>query len=64
MSAEITEYAYETKPNQPIYAGETKTADIRVPANIQDQAGPSLGMLAVGADGLALWRRDGASTSR
>jgi len=64
MSAEITEYAYETKPNQPIYAGETKTADIRVPANIQDQAGPSLGMLAVGADGLALWRRDGTSTSR
>ena len=64
MSAEITEYAYETKANQPINAGQTKTAEIRVPANIQDQSGPSLGMLADGADGLALWRREGTSTSR
>jgi hypothetical protein len=56
MSAEIAEYAYETVPNQAIYAGQTQTAQVQVPENIRNQSGPSLGMLALGVEGLPLWR--------
>lgn len=62
MSAAITEYAYETKPNQPINTGQTKAAAIQVPAN--SQAGPSLGMLAAGADALPIWRREETSVHK
>lgn len=62
MSATITGYAYETVANKPIFAGTEgrPTAEAHVPKNIQNQAGPSLGMLAFGSEGLALWRRDEA----
>ena len=58
----ITGYAYETVPNKPIFAGtaEKPTAEVQVPESIQNQDGPSLGMLALGADGLSLWRREEA----
>lgn len=63
--AKITAYAYETEPNQPIWAGSTEEATAEaqlpegiVPENIQSQSGPSLGMLALGANGLSLWRRE------
>jgi hypothetical protein len=58
----ITEYAYETVANKKIGAGSTTdsaTESASWPAK-KDTAmpsGPSLGMLARGADGLALWRR-------
>jgi hypothetical protein len=57
-SATITAYAYETEPNKAILAGtaEKAAAELQVPENTQ--AGPSLGMLAAGADGLPLWRRE------
>lgn len=63
ISATITAYAYETVANKPIAAGtaQTPTAELQVPENIQNQAGPSLGMLALGADGLPRWRREETS---
>lgn len=63
MTATITGYAYETIPNKPILAGTAQgsTAETRVPEEIQDERGPSLGMLARGADGLQLWRREETS---
>jgi hypothetical protein len=66
MSATITGYAYETVANKPILAGtaEKPTAEVHVPESLQQQAGPSLGMLALGADGLPLWRREETLTSR
>jgi hypothetical protein len=66
LSAKITAYAYETEPNQPILAGtsEKSSAEVQLPENIQNQAGPSLGMLATGADGLPLWRREEALISK
>jgi hypothetical protein len=66
MSAKITAYAYETVANKPILAGttETSTAQSQLPDNIQNHAGPSLGMLAVGAEGVPLWRREEALTAR
>jgi hypothetical protein len=70
MSATITGYAYETVANKAIKAGtaaiavsevNTPTAEVQVPKNIQNQSGPALGMLAVGADALPLWRREETS---
>jgi hypothetical protein len=54
----LTGYAYETVPNKTIIEGHTSGADI---ASNHQQPSPqaaSLGMLARGADALALWRRD------
>jgi hypothetical protein len=68
MSATVTGYAYETVPNKPILAGTAGTAaaltekssvELEVPQNTQNQRGPSLGMLAIGADALPMWRREG-----
>lgn len=56
-SATITGYAYETVANKPIKAGTAATATAPVQA-LQRQAGPSLGMLAAGAEGMPLWRRE------
>jgi hypothetical protein len=72
MSATITGYAYETVPNKAIAAGtaataasasEKPTAEVRVPENVQNQSGPSLGMLALGSEALPMWRREGTLTS-
>jgi hypothetical protein len=65
MTAAITEYAYETVPDEPIYAGSTEepAAEVRGPENIQNQRRASLGMLALGANGLLLWRREESSAS-
>ena len=65
MSATITGYAYETVPNKAILAGMAKsTAEVQVPQDSRNQAGPSLGMLALGADGVPLWRREETLPSR
>ncbi len=69
--AKVTAYAYETEPNEPIWAGVTRepAAAVQVPEDIapekiQNQIKPSLGMLALGAEGLPLWRREETLTSR
>jgi len=65
MSAKITAYAYETEANKTILAGtaEESAAEVQVPGNIRNQTGPSLGMLAAGADGVTLWRQEQNLTS-
>jgi hypothetical protein len=59
-SATITAYAYETIPNKPIFPGITGKPAVKDEAekSVQSLGNPSLGMLALGADGLALWRRE------
>jgi hypothetical protein len=59
MSAEVLAYAYETEPNIPVYAGLTKqpTAEVQPSQQIQNRRGPSLGMLAAGAEAVPLWRQ-------
>lgn len=52
ISGTITGYAYETVPNKPIPAGTAAKPS----AEAQVQRGPSLGMLALGADVMPLWR--------
>ena len=59
---QLTGYAYETIPNQKIYAGHTQgqsasdisANDLRAPA----PQPATLGALARGADALAIWRRE------
>ena len=62
MSATMTAYAYETVANKAIKAGTTSTAatDVQGAENVQHM-GPSLGMLAAGAEGMPLWRREETS---
>jgi hypothetical protein len=69
MSAKITGYAYETVANKAIKAGtaataQKPTAELQTPTNIRNQSGPSLGMLAAGANALPMWRREKALTSK
>ncbi len=46
----LTGYAYETVPNKPILAGQSKTPDVIAPAPV------SLGHLAAGASAIPAWR--------
>jgi hypothetical protein len=58
IAATITGFAYETVPNKPILAGTAKRSAAAV-ANEEDSqqnGSAGLGMLALGADGLSLWR--------
>jgi hypothetical protein len=62
-AATITGYAYETVPNKPIVTGATtdseKISDAAQPKGILPwKSNPSLGVLAQGAAGLELWRRE------
>ncbi len=59
----IQEYAYETVANKSLTAGQTQASSPDSSANMNklEQRGPSLGMLAAGADGLSLWRRQVSS---
>lgn len=62
LTAMITEYAYESVAGKAIKAGST-TSTSAVPAeNSQKHVGPSLGALAAGAEGMALWRREEAAS--
>ena len=59
----ITGYAYETNANQPILAGEKSGPVTSAPADPAQVLTPlkqpaTLGALALGADGLSLWRRE------
>jgi hypothetical protein len=65
ITATITGYAYETVPNKAILAGAAKsTGEVQVLRDGRNQVGPSLGMLALGSDGMQLWRREETSPSR
>jgi hypothetical protein len=60
--ATLTGYAYETIPNKAIIAGATKEADDEnQPADVSFQTNTpepaTVGMLALGAPGLSIWRR-------
>jgi hypothetical protein len=65
--ATLTGYAYETIPNKPILAGQTSgqaEASYFAPGLIAPAPRPaSLGMLARGADAIAIWRREENETS-
>ncbi|HTS37631.1 MAG TPA: hypothetical protein VMH04_18290 [Candidatus Solibacter sp.] len=63
QSVLLTGYAYETTPNKTIIEGHIsgpEIADAFVPANLLTPGAKpaTLGMLARGSDGLALWRRE------
>jgi len=66
VTATLTGYAYETVPNKPIVAGQTKEAEetdgsIREPEAVLSApiAKPAaLGLLAAGAPALSIWRRE------
>jgi hypothetical protein len=56
ITATLSGFAYETVANRPITAGKTKgPAEISAPREL---APATPGLLAMGAPGLALWRRD------
>jgi len=61
--ATLTGYAYETVPNRPIIAGKTSGPVAAGAIDPEEMRAPShrpatLGILARGADALAIWRRD------
>jgi len=63
--ATLTGYAYETEANKPISAGKTSGSNDASAGNPDEALAPApspgsvtLGMLAVGSDRLAIWRRD------
>jgi len=66
LSATLTGYAYETVPGKSIITGKTKGPDdrsrVEQPSPVALAAPPpkpaTLGLLAMGAPGLAIWRRE------
>jgi hypothetical protein len=59
ISGTITEYAYETIANKRISAGVLTGSSVDTEAGKEVEPGvASLGILALGADGMALWRRE------
>jgi hypothetical protein len=62
--SEITAYGYETEPDTPLIVPPASSDDTYPNTGQEDHSlgeasvgGPSLGMLALGAHGVALWRR-------
>jgi hypothetical protein len=65
ITATLTGYAYETIPGKAIIAGATKGPDDAETAAFLHSHTPeptALGMLAVGAPGLSIWRREESAT--
>jgi hypothetical protein len=62
ITATLTGYAYETIPNKPIIAGKMNGSDEEQPTPTSLRAPTpvpaTLGMLALGAPGLSVWRRE------
>jgi hypothetical protein len=61
FTATLTGYAYETIPGKAIIAGATKDADdVESTASLSTRTAEpaTLGMLALGAPGLSIWRRE------
>lgn len=69
ITATLTGYAYETIPNKPILTGQTRGRDeigLKEPhaaLTVPTRQPASLGMLALGAPGLAIWRREESITA-
>jgi hypothetical protein len=68
LPAMPTSYAYETTPNKPIIAGEEHGTDSAAQPSLESLGTPpsapaTLGMLATGARGLSVWRREELSHS-
>jgi hypothetical protein len=63
----VTGYAYETIPNKPIVEGHTfgpeRAATAQLDLSAQPSAPATLGLLARGADAIAIWRREDSLTS-
>jgi hypothetical protein len=57
VTGTVTEYGYETIANKPVYAGLAGNDALDDQAS-ESNTGPSLGALALGSDGLALWRTE------
>jgi hypothetical protein len=65
VSGLLTGYAYETIPNKPIVTGQTKEESVLESSSPAALTSPApkpatLGLLAVGASGLYIWRREDA----
>jgi hypothetical protein len=61
ITATLTGYAYETIPGRSIVAGQTEEPDDSIPAASLNPVTPklaTLGMLALGAPALSIWRRE------
>lgn len=58
ISATVTEYGYETVANKRVSAGLPGAASVQPPAKAANSSTASLGALALGAEGLTLWRRE------
>jgi hypothetical protein len=65
VTAHITAYAYETEPDTPLLVPPVPSDETDNDTKQEDQniskasvGGPSLGMLALGAHGLPVWRRE------
>ncbi|HEX3821210.1 MAG TPA: hypothetical protein VHW45_12805 [Candidatus Sulfotelmatobacter sp.] len=58
MTATITEYGYETIANRPVKAGLPSSNVTASSESISGASAGSLGLLALGADGLTIWRRE------
>jgi len=63
ITATLTGYAYETIPNKPILTGKTRGLDDDyqpTPASLKTHTSKptTLGALALGAPGLAIWKRE------
>jgi hypothetical protein len=61
--AQMTGYAFETRPNEPIAAGQTTdvSASLVLPEGAtRTSLQPALGLLALGSAGLDVWRREEA----
>lgn len=61
ITAALTGYAYETIPNKPILAGQTKGTNefaAEPDAELKPPAPATLGLLAQGALGMLVWRRE------
>ena len=58
FSSEITAYAYETIANKKISVGIAEATAAATQPQPFEQPQHSLGMLALGADGLSIWRRE------
>lgn len=58
LKAVLTGYAYETVPNRPILTGKTSTAAEVASTTLPGANALTLGVLAQGAMGLSIWRRE------
>jgi hypothetical protein len=70
ITATLTGYAYETIPNKPIIAGQTKGQDdatveeSNTALTVPTPEPTTLGVLALGSLGLSIWRREESAVAR